>query len=195
MRSGLTLYCIRHGETDWNRDRRYQGQRDIPLNDTGREQATHNGRTLAQLDLDISSIDFVSSPLGRARETMERVRKELGLPEKGYQIADNLKELHYGDWEGSLLADLKKSSPESIAARQADPFRWRATNGESYDDLLNRLKPFLNALKRDSVVVTHGGVTRVLRVHALDLDPNSVLSLEVPQDRVLKICKGEMSWL
>ena len=72
LKPGVTLYFVRHGETDWNRAQRYQGQRDIPLNATGREQAVGNGRVLAQaLGQEAAALDYVSSPLVRARETME----------------------------------------------------------------------------------------------------------------------------
>src|SRR5437868_5015230 len=86
LRSGVRLYYVRHGETDWNRDQRYQGQRDIPLNATGRSQAVRNGRALAEtLGKDAAVIDYVASPLLRARETMELMRAELGLPPRGYR--------------------------------------------------------------------------------------------------------------
>ena len=70
MRADVTIYFIRHGETDWNAQARYQGQADVPMNETGRTQARRNGETLRRLLPDIASADFVASPLARARETM-----------------------------------------------------------------------------------------------------------------------------
>jgi broad specificity phosphatase PhoE len=72
------FFMIRHGETDWNREKRYQGQVDIPLNALGREQAAGNGRLLASLGHDWAQWRFYSSPLGRARDTMEILRGEHG---------------------------------------------------------------------------------------------------------------------
>ena len=96
-RPGVTLYFVRHGETDWNRAQRYQGQKDIPLNALGREQAMGNGRTLAAaLGAQAATIDYVTSPLQRARETMELMRAELGLSPQGYRTDDRLREIHYG---------------------------------------------------------------------------------------------------
>ena len=73
------LYYIRHGETDWNREGRLQGQHDIPINATGRSQARHCGGVLRELierdRIDPAGLDFVASPLGRARETMELVHR------------------------------------------------------------------------------------------------------------------------
>ena len=77
---GVTLYFIRHGETDWNAVQRYQGQTDIPLNDKGRAQAARNGRTLiSRLGPAAATLDYVASPLSRASETMAIVRREMGL--------------------------------------------------------------------------------------------------------------------
>lgn len=195
MRDGLTLYCIRHGETDWNKENRYQGQCDIPLNGTGRSQATDNGRKLATLTLDFKKIDFIASPLSRARETMERIRTELSIAPGNYTVDDRLKEVHYGVWEGQLLRDLTENDAKGLAARKADPYNWRPEKGESYSDLLNRVVEWLNSVERDAVVVTHGGVSRVLRCHALGLDPQTLLDLEVPQDRVLVLKKNEIQWI
>ncbi len=195
MRDGLTLYCIRHGETAWNKEGRYQGQHDIPLNDTGRAQASNNGQKLLRFGLDCGTVDFAASPLGRARETMERIRAELGLAQDTYTTDARLKEVHYGVWEGQLLATLSETDPDGLAARRADPLNWRAAEGESYADLLERTISWLETVTRDTVVVTHGGVTRVLRCHTLGLDPKTLLDLEVPQDRILVLRNGHMEWL
>ena len=72
--SAPTIYFIRHGETDWNAEARLQGQRDVPLNDLGRVQAEEAGRRLRELVGRPEDLDYVASPLGRARETMERLR-------------------------------------------------------------------------------------------------------------------------
>ena len=103
-----SIYYIRHGETSWNAEGRLQGTLDIPLNDLGRKQAVHAGNILAELfarhDRDRTKLPFVSSLLGRARTTMDLVRKTLGLPPDGYAVDDRLREIGYGRWEGSTLA-------------------------------------------------------------------------------------------
>jgi broad specificity phosphatase PhoE len=68
------IYFVRHGETDWNREARLQGQRDVPLNALGRVQAGEAGRKLAALVPDPGSLAYIASPLGRTRETMELLR-------------------------------------------------------------------------------------------------------------------------
>lgn len=194
MKDGVTLYCIRHGETDWNAQSRYQGQVDVPLNETGREQALRNGMALRALLPDIAKADFVSSPLLRARDTMRIVRQALDLPTDDFKTDDRLKEVHYGDWQGQLLETLIATEAEGLAARRADPYRFKPPGGESYHDLLERMCRWLKTVERDTVVTTHGGITRTIRAHLLDLDRDKILELEVPQDRVLVIRRGEMSW-
>src|SRR5262249_25444742 len=102
------LYFVRHGETDWNRERRLQGQHDVPLNALGRDQATRCGvvlrELLARTGRAAEEFDFVASPLGRARETMERVRRELGVPPEVYRTDPRLAELSFGSWEGLTFA-------------------------------------------------------------------------------------------
>ncbi len=195
MADGITIYCIRHGETDWNAQSRYQGQEDIPLNQRGREQARRNGEALKAFLPGIAGASFVSSPLTRARETMRLVRGALDLPVDAYSTDERLLEVHYGDWQGQLLATLKATDAQAIAARQADPFNFRPPQGESYAELLTRMRQWLETVDRDTVVTTHGGISRVLRAHLLDLDPNAILDLEVPQDQVLVISKGMMRWV
>lgn len=194
MLDGITLYFVRHGETDWNAERRYQGQRDIPLNDRGRAQALRNGQALAKFKHTLTHARFVASPLGRTRETMEILRAEMGLPPQGYTLDDRLKELSYGAWEGQLQDELARTDAEGWAARNLDPFRWRPEGGESYADLLERCAAWLSDLRHDTIVSSHGGVSRCLRGHVLGLDPATIPDLESPQDRVLVLTAGAMRW-
>ena len=195
MRPDVTIYFIRHGETEWNAEARYQGQADIPMNARGREQARRNGESLRPLLPEIAKADYVASPLARARETMQIVRTVLGLPPDDFRIDDRLKEAHYGDWQGTLASELRRVDAEGIRARTRDPFRWRPQGGESYEDLMARAVHWLDSIERDTVVVSHGGVSRVLRGHILGLDLKSVPLLHVPQDRVLVLRHDTIDWL
>src|ERR1700759_3292190 len=99
-----TVYFIRHGETDWNREKRLQGQHDIPLNSLGRVQAARSGELLRELakrdGRAFADYDFVSSPLSRARETMELIRESAGLDTATYRTDARLMEMSFGRWEG-----------------------------------------------------------------------------------------------
>src|ERR1044071_3224224 len=103
------LYFVRHGETDWNRERRLQGQHDIPLNTLGRTQAQRCGALLKELlsksGTPVADYDYVSSPLGRARETMELMRTAMGLDPAAYRTDARLMEMSFGRWEGFTYAE------------------------------------------------------------------------------------------
>ena len=194
MKPGLTLYVVRHGETDWNAAGRLQGQTDIPLNEIGRGQARGNGLRLREHLMDPAAFDFVASPLSRAYETMQVLRCGLGLSRDGFGTDDRLKEISYGVFEGCTWPQLPPIDSAGVA-RSRDPFNWRPDHGESYADLTDRTRLWLDGIVRDTVVVTHGGITRTLRGIAVGIAPEKVPSLKVPQDRVLVLRKAEMSWL
>jgi broad specificity phosphatase PhoE len=98
------LYFVRHGETDWNAERRLQGRRDVPLNALGRKQAARCGELLRELlvvgGATPRQFAFTSSPLSRARETMAILRTALGVAPEDYAIDARLAELSFGRWEG-----------------------------------------------------------------------------------------------
>ncbi|MCW5695086.1 MAG: histidine phosphatase family protein [Pseudolabrys sp.] len=161
-----TVYYIRHGETDWNAAGRLQGHRDIPLNDKGRAQARHCGVVLLDLltkeGRDPSSLDYLSSPLLRASETMEWVRDALGLPREGFKREPQLIELSFGDWEGATIALLHQNDPVRIAQREHDKYHFVPPNGESYQMVEARMKRWYDSLSGDVVVTSHGGTCRGL---------------------------------
>ncbi|MCB1490775.1 MAG: histidine phosphatase family protein [Rhodobiaceae bacterium] len=184
-----TLYYIRHGETDWNRVGRMQGQTETDLNATGRGQAARNGDALAGYfahnALGAADFAFVASPMNRTRQTAEIVRQKLGLSVNGYPTDDRLKEIAFGDYEGLSSADIKARHPDQHAKRKADRWVFAPPRGESYADLFARVGAWLATVDRDMIVVSHGGVSRVLRGHLLGLDPEAVFELPVPQDRFM----------
>ena len=195
MRADVTIYFIRHGQTDWNAESRYQGQADVPMNERGRAQARRNGDALHLLMPGLGSADFVASPLARARETMKIVRNELGLDPHGYKTDHRLMEVNYGNWQGTLATEVPELDAEGFKARARDPFHWRPQGGESYADLMARSVEWLDGVARDTVVVSHGGVSRVLRGHILGLDQADIPVLDVPHDRVLVLRADGMDWL
>jgi broad specificity phosphatase PhoE len=189
------LIFIRHGETDWNREGRLQGQRDIPLNDTGRAQARRNGTAIKADMPEAAGFDFIASPLSRSRETMEIVRAAMGLPPAAYATDDRLKELTFGTWEGFTGEDLRAVSAELIAAREKDKWGFLPPGGESYRILSERVADWLAGIVRPTFVVAHGGVGRVLRRMILGLDPIEAVSMLFPQDQVLMFSDGRERWI
>lgn len=193
----LSVYFIRHGQTDWNAEERLQGQLDIPLNDLGRAQARRNGRALRDMLADPRALDYVASPLARCRETMEIVRAELALPRRGYRVEPALKEIHFGDWQGFTWDELKALNAGAIEARFADA--WNTVSpgagGESYAQLSARAVAWFASVTRDTVVVAHGGVKRCLRGHVEDLDRADIPHLAAPQDKIMVIKSGAVAWV
>jgi probable phosphoglycerate mutase len=162
------IYYIRHGETAWNAEGRFQGARDIPLNDLGRTQAVTSGGILADLlardGQDSSSLAFVASPLGRARLTMELMRGTLNLPPDDYAIDDRLREIGYGQWEGLTLPEMQLNDAATFASRNEDKWGVAAPSGESYASVTLRMREWFDSLLADTVAVAHGGTMRALMV-------------------------------
>lgn len=143
------LYLVRHGETDWNRAHRIQGSTDIPLNDTGRGQATTTGRLLAGRQWDA----IVASPLSRAFETASLIAREVGLGEPEIEAA--IVERNYGAAEGMTGFEIDALYPDGADV----PGR------ESREDVVARALPALIAIAdrhpgQAVIVVSHGGVIR-----------------------------------
>jgi broad specificity phosphatase PhoE len=192
-----TIYYIRHGETAWNAEGRLQGVQDIPLNDLGRKQAANSGAILADLfardGRSEASLAFVASPLGRARTTMELVRGRLKLPPDQYAIDDRLREIGYGDWEGSTLAQMQAADPNVFARRQADKWTVPPPGGESYAEVQARVTDWYNGLTADTVAVAHGGTARALMV-ALGVEtPASAADLTIEQGTVYVFGDGGLT--
>jgi uncharacterized phosphatase len=145
------LYLVRHGETDWNRQRRIQGLTDIPLNETGRAQARATGALLSRRSWDA----VYASPLSRARETASIIAAELGLPEP--TLLDELVERNYGSAEGLDWMQVETRFPHGSEV----PGR------ESRDDVGARVVPALIRLAEERagqslVIVSHGGAIRAV---------------------------------
>ncbi|MEC9343124.1 MAG: histidine phosphatase family protein [Pseudomonadota bacterium] len=179
-----TLYYVRHGQTDWNAELRFQGQKDIPLNALGRRQARENGERLAALLGRAEGLDFVASPLGRARETMEIVRAQMGLAPDDYRVDARLIEASYGTLEGTTLPELKRVAPQLHRHRKQSRWTFLPPEGESHAMVLERVLPWYASIERDTVVCAHGVVGRVLRMHLLAIEGDKAASYVFPQDKV-----------
>jgi probable phosphoglycerate mutase len=195
---GPPFFFIRHGETDWNREGCLQGQRDIPLNGRGRDQAMASGRILRRLlaakRRDAAVLDFVASPLGRARQTMELMRQAMGLPPHAYRVDDRLTEIGFGAWEGMTWTEVAARDPAGYRARKRDKWHWTPPDGESYAAVAERVRPWLGTVADDSVVVAHGGVARAILTLVTDLDPRGAPAIEISQGRVLALADGRAEW-
>ena len=190
-----TLYFVRHGETDWNLERRLQGQHDIPLNALGRVQASRAGVILRDLlgrnGRPAAQYDYVSSPLGRARVTMELMRSEIGLDPDGYRTDARLMEMSFGRWEGFTFAELQAREAAALAERERDKWGFVLPGGESYAQLVVRVRAWYESVQHDTVVSAHGGVCRALMAH-LGLARPEVASMGDIGQGVVYVFDGEV---
>jgi broad specificity phosphatase PhoE len=153
------LVLVRHGETDWNRERRFQGHADPPLNETGRDQA----RALAEA-LGREKIDAVyTSDLARARETAEILAAPLGAD---VVVLRDLREIDVGEWQGLTWAEIEERFPEGVRAWRERGYGWE--QGESYERLGERVVAALRRIaaghpSQRVLVVGHGGTVRATR--------------------------------
>jgi probable phosphoglycerate mutase len=190
-----TLYFIRHGQTDWNAEARLQGQQDVPLNEFGRIQADEAGERLRRAVPHYRDVDYLASPLLRARETMERLRAAIGLAPTSYRVDERLKELSFGDWEGLTWRELRRRDPEIAARRQRDKWGLVPPGGESYAMLAERVAPALAELTRDAVIVSHGGIARVSLALLCNLSRREAPVTDIWQGKILVIKDGAHCWL
>jgi len=165
----MRLLLVRHGETPWNAEGRYQGQTDIPLSPVGEEQARKLGARLAGVPITRA----VASPLARARRTAECA---LGESRAGMLAIDpGLSEIAHGTWEGKLAHEIESSDGERFAAWRGTPHTVLMPGGESLEHVIDRAWP---ALERacaglgdgDTVLlVAHDAVNRVLLCRILGI--------------------------
>jgi broad specificity phosphatase PhoE len=189
-------YFVRHGQTDWNAERRFQGQADTAINALGREQAACNGRRLAELEREPGTLDFVASPLLRTRQTMQLLRAALGLEPDGFRTEPRLMELHFGDWQGRTLDELEREQPGIGALRERDKWHFLppGEGAESYEMLSLRVRDWLGEQMRPLVCVTHGGVMRAVLRMVGGATPEEAAQISIPHDRMLVMRHGQLAW-
>jgi broad specificity phosphatase PhoE len=194
--SAPVIYYIRHGETAWNAAGRLQGAQDTALNDLGRAQAVQSGHILSDLlardGRDKSELPYVSSPLLRARTTMELMRGALELPPQQYATDDRLREVGYGKWEGFTLAEMEAADPAFFARRLADKWRVAPEGGETYEAVQQRMSEWYGQVNTDTVVVAHGGTARALMVTLAFETPESAADLPIAQGAVYVFSDGRL---
>ena len=191
------VYFVRHGETAWNAEFRLQGQSDTDITELGRSQADRNGRRLAELIPTPGDFAFVSSPMRRTRETMERARAAMGLDPAAYRTDPRLVEVHFGDWQGFTFAELDASDPGSSARRDRDKWNFvpPGQGAESYQMLMERVRPWFDAVDSPTVCVTHGGVLRCVFRMMDAMSETEAALVDVPQDRLLRLANDGLEWL
>jgi probable phosphoglycerate mutase len=191
------IYYFRHGLTDWNVQHRLQGRHDIPLNREGRQQAVACADILNDLlerdGLKPAELDYVSSPLIRARETMELVRATLGLPAGSFGVDDRLAEIAFGEWEGLTYDDVLARDGDVVAKRESDKWGFRPPGGESYAELTVRVGAWYRTVKGNTVVSAHGGTARALIAYLKIAPPEDATHHSIDQGVVYVFANGKVA--
>ena len=193
LKPGVILYFARHGETLANVERRFQGRNDTPLTEHGRVQARMLAAILGELLAGQPRPRFVSSPLPRARTTMELILDALGLP-RIYDTDPRLMEIDLGDWSGLTDDEAKERDPAMWDKRLNDKWNVRVPGGgENYAMVAERLTEWATGLDRDTVAISHGAATRILRGLFLGLGWQEMAALDEPQDCVFRESDGVLT--
>jgi probable phosphoglycerate mutase len=200
MVKGL-LFAMRHGETLWNAEGRFQGRGDHPLTDAGRRQAAENGgrlkNHLERLGVAPAGVAAYASPLRRARETAAAVAAEMGIHESRVNIDRRLAEASFGHWEGMTTLEVKARFPDERRRRKADRWNFDAHGGDSYADLARQMEGFFTDLdpERPALVVSHSGNMRVMAAILAGMAKEEAMNLSVPHDRLLCWDGLRLAWI
>ena len=167
-----TVILIRHGETEWNVLHRFQGLSDIPLNDTGRQQAGFAKNGLKNITLDA----IYASPLQRAVETAEIIRGDRNIP---VYPTDGLQEMGVGEWEGLLVSEIDEKYPGWYDVWRTAPTKVRLKGGEPFTETQKRAwKTFWEIVKK------HEGKTVLIVSHMMCISSILLTIAGIPLDEI-----------
>ncbi|PYM91478.1 MAG: histidine phosphatase family protein [Candidatus Rokuibacteriota bacterium] len=189
--SKLRVFVVRHGETQWVRERRFAGSRDIPLAQEGRRQCTAVGRALA----DSGVVAVYASPLERARASAELIAEPHRLP---VRIAPAFSEMAFGPWEGLNRDEVKARFPETWAQWRSTPHLLELPGAETLASVAARVAAGVAELQRAHagqavVLVSHAIVTRVVVLDALGLGLDRLWTLDAAPAGITEI-EYEPGW-
>ena len=179
------LWLVRHGQTDWNVEGRWQGQADPSLNAMGHEQTLTLVNELAGLEFDA----IYSSDLQRAFETAFAIARDKGLP---VQVDPRLREIDLGEWEGMLGIEIAQKYPALWFERENNPLGSHPPGGESVMELAQRVIPAIleiseKHLRKSVLVVSHGLALAVFLCHNHNLPMQQVFEQIPPNARLIKV--------
>jgi len=180
------LYVMRHGETLWNREGRWQGVLDSDLTEKGHAQAVAMGKTLGSLGVSTSSHCALVSPQGRAVRTAQLAPISLGMVAT---VMDDLREISIGDWTGLTRGEMEAGWPAHGVEDWFDVYT-KAPGGEGFGALWERVGRILERVDRPTVIITHGITSRFLRTRAMGLSLDEITQLPGGQGVIHHIRDG-----
>lgn len=188
------IYLTLHGETEWNREHRFQGRLDSPLTPMGIDQAAQMGATLGALITKQDGWEVISSTLPRARTTAGIICNELGIKPESMELDARLAEIDVGSWSGLTREEIDRRWPGALDGFNRYDWIFQSPDGESLEDLSRRLEAWLyDTRKRPQlIVVAHGIVSRILRGLYAGLPRDEMLALEISRTAVFRLTAGKI---
>ncbi|EPM5418556.1 histidine phosphatase family protein [Vibrio parahaemolyticus] len=185
------IFVLRHGETEFNADKKLQGHCNSSLTSKGCDQARRVGTTLKQY-VENRPFRVYSSTLGRALQTSQIVCEELNYSYENLSKEPRLKEFSLGEWEQRTIPSLEQEIPNLLAQND---WYLQAPNCETYESVRERLSSWLSDVAHDEdiVVVSHGLTGIVLRGLLLGMDYTQVWQQDLPQDAFFIIEDGRIT--
>lgn len=181
------LWLVRHGETPWNAERRFQGHHDVNLSPQGLHQAYRVAERLAACRQNFDGL--YSSDLQRAALTAKPIAEALHLTPN---YDPRLREIYAGELQGLLRSEMPALYPEFHQAIQRDPWNTPRPGGESMADLAKRVQEFLEELPQGRfIVVTHGGVVRALLKIVLELENGAWRRFQIQNTSITRLLYPE----
>jgi broad specificity phosphatase PhoE len=177
-----TLYLIRHGETTWNVEGRYQGQLDPPLTEQGRQQAETTAIQLATIGFEA----IYSSDLARAYQTALPLAAKTGLP---IQRDARLREIDQGDWEGVLIGDIRVRWAQELYGWEHDPWRYGPPGGECLEQLQSRVFATI-----DEIVTRHPQSIVAVFSHKLPIALLKIRYQHYPASKIWSLIPVNGAW-
>ncbi len=180
-KGGLRLLLVRHGETNWNRESRFQGIKDVPLNDKGRMQAEKAAEFLSHIKLDFA----LSSSLSRPKETAEIILKHHN--HINLELSDQLIEICHGLWEGKLEKEIEQEWTELLQQWKVSPEKAQMPEGENLSDVWDRaiscwedlVAQYIDSERLiTGLVVAHDAINKVIVCHILGLSPANIWQIK-----------------
>lgn len=156
------LLFIRHGETDWNREQRFQGASDVTLNQAGREQARKLALHLARTSHAAELTALVTSPLQRSVETANLIGSGLGFDPRALRVEPAFRELSFGRWEGLTSIEVKERFYAERKSRKSGAWHFAPSGGESMESRKTEVATGIAMLDPGSIVVSHSGIMRIV---------------------------------
>lgn len=198
----LRLYFMRHGETVWNTERRYQGMTDIELSDEGIRQAECVAERFKNIHID----KIYSSPLKRAMLTAKPIAEDKGLE---IIAEDAFREIHFGEWEGMTVPDLTEKYGDSYINFIREPHNYGFPGEENIDNVIKRIKPRIDDIIENDdgnvLIISHGGIIRLMIMYIMGLDNSwftkmwinntGISIIEIKKDRRLMLTVNDSAHL